>query len=921
MNQPISATPEDGLDGHATVAKLAAPTPLLAEIYVYVGGEQTAKYSIEHGEYLMGRDAGCHIPIEADRISRHHARLTFSAYELVIEDLGSSNGVFIDGVQVQLPTRLYPDQELQIGSARLYVRLNDATTRHLSAAQWDADLGLAPVRQQLTGKKYKALTTIARGGMGVILQARDLRVRRNVAMKVMKSGGQFSRESVLRFIDEAQLTGQLEHPNIVPVYELAIDETGETFYTMKFVRGITLDEVLRGLRHGRKEMVEKYPLTSLLTIFQKVCDGVAFAHSKGVIHRDLKPDNIMIGSYGEVLVMDWGLAKQVTGGRPEARVETALEAKPRDPLRGFETMHGVVVGTPPYISPEQARGELDAIDTRSDVYVLGVILYAILALRPTVPGDTIDEVLAKIVAGDIPTPVSLNRTAKKRQPKGAPEEPPALPHCPGNRIPEGISAIVMKAIRLAPEERYQTVEELQADIVAYQGGFATKAEKASWWRQMLLFAGRHKREFLLLISFAVIVQVLLVGFILSLKRERDRAIASADEAEKNGQALKEAVSALRGTAPTFAQDAQQLLDDQKLDDALEKIEYALEQVPNEANYHVLRGDILQSLLRFSESSQSYEQALELNPKNKSAQLNLKLDRELLKEMGSDGQVTPPMMRKLHDSLMQQKRVGEALAVHTEGGRDSKTVFADLRAWLQKKGAPNAIQNKPDGTVFVDLSKVEPGRFGRGFDLRGLHQLPVSGINMDDTRISDLNALSGLKLTSLSLSHARIMDLSALIGMPLKYLSLESTPVRNLAPLAKLPLETLRLQATQVEDLAPLRGLKLEQLNLAGCRGVKSIAALAGMPLEKLDLSRTGLSDLSPLKGSPVRELNLEECSALTDLTPLMEMKSLETVLIPVQCKDVAFLQAHPTLKRISYRKLTEPAAEFWAEYNQPPPEK
>ncbi len=231
----------------------------------------------------------------------------------MLEDLESLNGVFIDGIQLQLPTRVYPDQEVQIGAARLFIHLDADSTKELRDSLWDADLGLAPVRQQLEGARYKVLTTLARGGMGVVLQARDLRVRRTVAMKVMKAGAQFSKENVLRFIDEAQLTGQLDHPNIVPVYELGIDDRGEAFYTMKYVKGTTLDEVLRGLRSGRKDLAEKYPLAVLLTVFQKICDAVAFAHAKSVIHRDLKPENVMIGAYGEVLVMDWGLAKQTTG--------------------------------------------------------------------------------------------------------------------------------------------------------------------------------------------------------------------------------------------------------------------------------------------------------------------------------------------------------------------------------------------------------------------------------------------------------------------------------------------------------------------------------------------------------------------------------------------------------------------------------
>jgi serine/threonine protein kinase len=423
---------------------------LLAEVHVFVGGQLVSKFAVETGEYIIGRDATCHIIVDADQVSRHHARLTFSSFELLIEDLGSSNGVFIDGVQVQIPTRVRPDQEVQIGSARLFLSLHQAAQEKFRAALWDKDLGLESVRQVLAGPKYKIVTTIARGGMGVIMQARDLCIRRTVAMKVMKTASQFSRENVLRFIDEAQLTGQLEHPNIVPVYELGLDEHGETFYTMKYVRGITLDEVLRGLRNNNAKMARKYPLGTLLTIFQKICDGVAYAHAKGVVHRDLKPENVMIGSYGEVLVMDWGLAKNVTGlqrlevGKP---VETLSEKERMHDARGFQTMHGLVVGTPPYISPEQARGELERIDPRSDIYVLGGILYAILCLRAPVAGNTVAEVIDNILASNIAPPSNFNAQPKtgRRTPELSSTESVPLPHLPGGRIPDSLSAVVMKA--------------------------------------------------------------------------------------------------------------------------------------------------------------------------------------------------------------------------------------------------------------------------------------------------------------------------------------------------------------------------------------------------------------------------------------------------------------------------------------------
>lgn len=898
-----------------------APDQILAEIFVYVGQELKAKYAIEHGEYIIGRDASCPVFVDADLVSRHHARLTFNAFELVIEDLGSSNGVFIDGVQVQLPTRVRLDQEVQIGSARLFIRLREAAAKQLAEALWDKDLGLAQVREQLEEKKYKVITTINRGGMGVILQARDLRIRRTVAMKVMKTSNQFSRENVLRFIDEAQLTGQLEHPNIVPVYELGIDDQGEIFYTMKFVKGTTLDDVLRGIRNGRQKTIEKYPLGTLLTIFQKVCDAVAFAHSKSIIHRDLKPENIMIGSFGEVLVMDWGLAKNMHTVRketpdvpPEPTPDLPVN-KASDDLRGFETMHGLIVGTPPYISPEQARGELDRIDERSDIYVLGGILYAILALRPPVEGESVHEVVEKIVTSSIAPPSSYNQPVKKSgiktpNPDGSDANNFVFAHCPGKRIPDGLSAVVMKALALDPADRYQHVEDLQCDIEAYQGGFATKAERASMAKHALLFAGRHKKEVALFLAFAVIFNVVVIGFFLQLMHERDRARLSEKRALEQEQLAGERLHELIGTAPTFAAEAQQLIDDLDLTGALEKIDYAIQQVPNEANYHNLRGNILQAQLRLDEAVDAYAEALRLNPKLKEAQVNLDLTKRIIKSIGTDEQIKPAIQDELYRAVVAQGRRGAAENLRQGLGIDKLRVGKLLREWADKKGVrAQRIETNPDDTVNVDYSYMAQPDFKR------LRDLPVAGLVLDETKITDIAALKGMELQTLSLGHTMVRDLSPLEGMPLRSLNLEASAVTDLKPLHDLPLEILRLTSTRVTNLAPLKDSKVEQLYLGNCRGVKDISPLDGLPLQTLTLNHTGISDIKPLVHSPLRELNLEGCTALTDLHPLMEMTSLESVLIPLQCKDIAFLRNHPSLKRLSYLKMTEPVEDFWKAYD------
>jgi serine/threonine protein kinase len=169
--------------------------------------------------------------------------------------------------------------------------------------------------------------------MGVVYQARDPNCRRSVALKVMSCPDGADREAILRFVTEAQTTAQLEHPGVVPVHDLDVDDDGELFYAMKLVRGRTLDAILQDIRAGNQETVEAYPLIRLLTIAMKTCETVAFAHSKGVVHHDLKPGNVMVGRYGEVLVLDWGIAK-VLGQSEKEREPVEGDAGGGEPCGG-----------------------------------------------------------------------------------------------------------------------------------------------------------------------------------------------------------------------------------------------------------------------------------------------------------------------------------------------------------------------------------------------------------------------------------------------------------------------------------------------------------------------------------------------------------------------------------------------------------
>lgn len=368
--------------------------------------------------------------------------------------------------------------------------------------------------------RYKVEGAFAHGGMGAVLRARELNIGRTVAMKVILKDKQASPEHLQRFLQEARLTGRLEHPNIVPVHELGHDEQGKPYYTMKFVQGKTLHEILGRIKGGDVDTLAHYSLGQLLTIFQKVCDAVAFAHSRGVIHRDLKPENIMVGDYGEVLVMDWGLATMVHNQQPVTS-DTPTDLDLNADVDVVHTMDGSVMGTPQFMSPEQADGKVGEMDGRTDIFLLGGILYNILTLRPPVSGRSVTEFLQKIRSGDIPAPTSFNPRESKlraRTQSGATQQstpPVSLRHCPGNKVPESLSAVAMKALAQKKADRYQTVIELQKDVEAYQGGFATTAEHASVPKLVLLMVRRNRKAclaagtltLLFAIGFSIFVRV------------------------------------------------------------------------------------------------------------------------------------------------------------------------------------------------------------------------------------------------------------------------------------------------------------------------------------------------------------------------------------------------------------------------------
>ncbi len=323
----------------------------------------------------------------------------------------------------------------------------------------------------LAGTRYRLVERIARGGMGVVYAAEDENLQRRVALKVLDVPGTDG-DLANRLIREARVLAALEHPGIVPVHDVGTLADGRVFYTMKFVEGQRLDKFIAAVNS----------IPDRLRLFLRICDAVGFAHARDVLHRDLKPANIMVGSFGEVLVMDWGLAKilraDVSNAAPPPDAEATVFEKPKP--ASFEsnateisvlTGHGTIMGTPGYMSPEQARGDVEHLDARCDIYALGALLRFLLTGNPEAAS-----------------------VSKER------------------RLDKSLAAICAKSTAAAPAERYPSVQELALDVSKYLDGLAVGAHRESLFER----AGRFYRRyhfFILLIAAYLLMRVLILLFL------------------------------------------------------------------------------------------------------------------------------------------------------------------------------------------------------------------------------------------------------------------------------------------------------------------------------------------------------------------------------------------------------------------------
>jgi eukaryotic-like serine/threonine-protein kinase len=324
-----------------------------------------------------------------------------------------------------------------------------ALDKTLGAAHSDTQLDASrpidstPLRSLEFTERYVPTTSLGHGGMGVVMSVRDEQIGREIAIKRLLSNRRDNASVRARFQREARVQAQLEHPSIVPVYDLGVDAQGDAWFTMKKIRGVTLAGVIGGLRAGDPDIAARFTRRRLLTAFTNVCLAIDFAHAHGIVHRDLKPENIMLGEFGEVYVLDWGIAK--IAGVSDA--ELSASSQPRD-ANGAGTQVGEVLGTIGYMPPEQLAGEA-TVGPRSDVWSLGAILFELLTFQSLLPRMTLGEA---IMASDEP----IEARPSKRAPQLA--------------LSAELDTICERATARAINDRYPTARALHDDVMLYLDG-------------------------------------------------------------------------------------------------------------------------------------------------------------------------------------------------------------------------------------------------------------------------------------------------------------------------------------------------------------------------------------------------------------------------------------------------------------------
>lgn len=588
-------------------------------------------------------------------------------------------------------------------------------------------------------ERYESEEKIAFGGMKDILKSHDKLTGRTVAKGIIRH--KKNHESIEKFIDEVRISASLEHPNIIPIYDLGLTEDNTPFFTMKLIEGDDLQVILDKINSNDQESISYYNRDRLLEIFLKVCDAIEYSHSKGVLHLDIKPSNIQVGVYGEVLVCDWGLARELTnlngiGDNNNVNIYAGLDL----------SIDGKIKGSPGFMAPEQISGTIGPRSVKTDVYSLGCLLYSLLTLKKPINDAPLEDILKKTLMGEIEDVKLRNENIK---------------------IPIGLTAVVNKALNLSPDDRYSSVKELSDEIRSYKEGFATQAENAGLFQELYLLFGRHKTIFYL----AIISLLLLAMSIIKVNNEKKAALMLNEkltlEQEKTQKAnVVAARYLLNSSIDRYYSDKF----DQALKFALQayKLDSTNKAIPRFLSYYLigeLRPDeALKYIARVNNNRKSWLLATANYLKSLKEDETISID-EVIAFRKYLSQFEPELRRKVLQHV-----------------NSKVTNTYDLVSRI--KYAERSLSNKMKTSIKI-------------IKLKDKYSLSLGEkANM----VWDIDVITNLPITILDISNSKIRDLKPLLGMPLEEINLSYTPLLDLKFLEDSQLKKMNLTGSNIELL-------------------------------------------------------------------------------------------------------------------------
>ena len=616
-------------------------------------------------------------------------------------------------------------------SADVFDTLNPTLHQYFDLAAQDTEIP-QPIFDDIVAneERYEQGVLINQGGMKKILKITDALTGRPVAMAQLHDPE--NTQKVERFLREARLTAALEHPNIIPVYDIGITDEGDPFFTMKLVGGQSLSKILKAL--SSKDPDCHFSTQDLMDIFIKICDAVSYAHSKGILHLDLKPENIRVGEFGEVLVCDWGLAKVIDSPEEEP---ADIDLDPC--LYNDITLDGVIKGTPGFMAPEQVEFKLGEKDKRTDVYALGGILYSLLALRPPIDHKDVQKTLDDTVAGKINPPS-----------QSAPKE---------REVSLSLEAVTMKALRLNAKERYQTVAELRQEIYKWMGGFATDAENAGFAKSLLLLLKRHKAVSVLLLVI-LISSIFAVYKIKENEQRATEALALYEEEKKQTEILG------REASPRYVYMAKQALNSFEYKKALKLADRAIDRDANNLFAYAMKG-----MTHFFR--QEFNLALEAFGKSGKFQKKKPYDKMIILSQKFAPQ-------KPDESLLKSKDFIPLL----QNFRDKPEIYKLFRYEVEKY---TSLEDHIEVCKFM-LKHNNPQV--KKWRLEFTYNDETTSLNIANNRkMTSIGCLRNLPIDHLNVANTDIWQEWVIAEMPLVELNIRNTKIKSIDEILKI--DTLR----------------------------------------------------------------------------------------------------------------------------------